>query len=130
MAVCREVWLVNFGPFIFDGGEASLTVGGEMDKFRPAAVLNADGYTHYSLRIVVPLTSVWKLFYADAEMVKAYIPVPRTPANGLTADSWAVTPQIKSVASERFVRKLGVLSTDELERIMAGILRCLGLVGS
>ena len=125
MAVAGEVWRVNFGPFEFDDGQVSLTVGGEIDDGRPAVVVNAPSVTHNGLRIVVPVTD-WKTYHQP----DVYVPLSPTPTNGLTKSSSAVTPQLKSVATERFERRLGVLSADEFDRVLTGVLVSLGLTGS
>jgi mRNA interferase MazF len=52
--------------------------------------------------------------------------VSATATNGLSKDSGADSFQVKSVAADRFVSKLGILSEDEIERVVAGIKLCIG----
>jgi len=107
-----EVWMVNFDP----------TMGDEIQKTRPAAVVSIGAAFRHRLRIVVPITG-WQPRFADDFWM---IPLPATPANGLDKDSAANTFQVKSVSEERFVRKIGVLTSDEMDAITAAIAVCIG----
>jgi mRNA interferase MazF len=106
------VWLVRFDP----------SVGAEVQKTRPAVVMSVGTIGRLPLRIVVPLRD-WKPAYAGLPWL---IQVPATATNGLSKDSGADSFQVKSVAADRFVRKLGILTGDEIERIVAGIKLCIG----
>jgi mRNA interferase MazF len=107
-----EVWLVNFDP----------TVGDEIQKTRPAVVINISAAFRHKLQIVVPITAWQPRFANDFWMVA----VPATPANSLDKDSAANAFQVKSVSEDRFVRKLGALTADEMDEITAAIAVCIG----
>jgi mRNA interferase MazF len=88
-----EIWLVSLDP----------TIGSEIRKTRPAIIVNDNTLGKLPLKIIVPLTD-WKDRYEIALwMVK--IEVDRQ--NKLAKDSSADCFQIRSVAEERCVKKIG-----------------------
>lgn len=107
-----EVWSLNLDP----------TIGAEMRKTRPVVIVNDDAIGSLPLRVVVPLTE-WNERYAQAPWM---VHVPARPGNGLEKTSAADTFQVRSVAKERFVRRLGTLSGAEMKavgRALALVLR-------
>ena len=107
-----EVWVLNLDP----------TIGAEIRKTRPAVIVNDDAVGSLPLRVVVPLTD-WKERYAQAPWM---VQVPARAANGLDKTSAADAFQVRSVARERFVRRLGTLSAPEMKavgRALAIVLR-------
>lgn len=110
---CRgEVWIIRFDP----------SIGDEIQKERPAVVVGLDGINRLRLRIIVPLTK-WKPDYS-MHVWKIHV-LPRDE-NGLSAESAADCVQVKSLSVNRFVRKLGFLTTNELEDIAAAVALCVG----
>lgn len=107
-----EIWLVRFDP----------TVGSELQKTRPAVVVNEDSIGRINMRIVVPITS-WK---PDFEFYPWMIRFPVTRRNGLAKSSGADASQVKAVSVKRFEKKLGIVTRSELEEIVAGIVLCIG----
>lgn len=108
-----EIWLINLDP----------TVGAEIKKTRPAVVVNADAVGALPLRVIVPLTD-WKERYSVAPwMVK----LEQSKENGLLKVSAADTFQVRSVARERFVRKLGRLSAVEMKAITVALAAVLAI---
>jgi mRNA interferase MazF len=107
-----EVWLVNVDP----------SRGAEIQKTRPAVVMNADTVGRLPLRIVVPVTD-WKARYADFPW---FVHLPADAPNGLSKDSGADGFQIKSVSEGRFVRRLGKLTDDQVADIAAAVALCVG----
>ncbi len=107
-----EIWTVRFDP----------SIGAEIQKVRPAVVINVPEVGRLPLRIVVPLTD-WRDSYGSLIW---FIYIPKTPLNNLAKDSGADVFQIKSVAISRFIVCIGHLTEDELDRITAGILLCIG----
>jgi mRNA interferase MazF len=102
-----EIWLINLDP----------TIGAEIRKTRPAVIVNSDAVGVLPLKVIVPLTD-WKDRYEVAQwMVK----VEPDSENGLEKSSAADTFQVRSVAQERFVRKLGVLDARSLLKIAEGL---------
>ena len=107
-----EVWLVNFGP----------AVGAEIRKVRPGVILTAQGVGRLVLEIVAPLTD-WKPAYAGFSW---FVHVPIDPANGLRKDSGADAFQVKSLSRERFVRRLGSLTAQQVEAVAHAVAICVG----
>lgn len=98
-----EVWRVDLEP----------TRGAEMQKTRPAVVLNSDRLGRLPLRLIVPLTG-WNVGYADLVWMAHVDP---TRSNGLTKLSAADAFQTRGAALERFTNRLGVLSEEAMARI-------------
>jgi len=98
-----EVWLINLDP----------TVGAEIRKTRPAVIVNDDALGVLPLRVIVPITE-WKDRYAVAPWMVRLEP---DAENGLTKTSAADTFQVRSVARERFVRRIGRLSDAAMQEI-------------
>ena len=105
---CRgEVWDLNFNP----------TVGAEIQKIRPAVVINSDGMRHLSIKLVVPITS-WKDHFAGKIW---YVRIEPDDSNGLTKDSAIDAMQIRGVDVERFRRRRGRFNAMLMEEITAAI---------
>ena len=93
-----EIWLVNFDP----------TIGSEIKKTRPAILLSGQPFNRLRRTlVVVPVSSAH-----DQTEFPLLIAIR---SGGRPAV--AVIDQIKAAARERFIRKLGVISTAELEQI-------------
>ena len=102
-----EVWLINLDP----------TLGAEIRKTRPAVIVSSDAVGVLPLRVVIPLTD-WKDHYQQARwMVK----ISPNLQNGLVKDSAADTFQIRSVSTTRLIRKLGEVTSDEMDTIIHAI---------
>ena len=106
-----EVWLTQFDP----------SVGSEIRKLRPGVILSRSKVGNLPLRFVVPLTD-WKPHYEALEWFMEVLP---TTSNGLNKPSAADAFQCKSLAVERFVRKLGHLTEEQLEDIAARVNFCI-----
>jgi mRNA interferase MazF len=109
-----EVWAVRFDP-----GE-----GDEITKIRPAVVMTAHSAGRMQLQIVVPITG-WK---AQFERYFWRVNLVPTPENGLTKESAADAFQVKSLSVNRFQRKIGSLTDDQIEEIAAAIVLWVGYV--
>ncbi len=98
-----EVWLINLDP----------TVGAEIKKTRPAIIVNDNILGKLPLKIIVPLTD-WKDRYDIAPwMVK----ISPDKDNKLSKASSADCFQIRSVAEERLVKRLGSVGVDTMHEI-------------
>ena len=102
-----EVWLINLDP----------TVGAEIKKVRPAIIVSDDAIGILPLKVIVPITE-WKEHYAVAPWM---IRLEPDVDNGLDKPSAADTFQVRSVAQERFVRRLGRLSASAMQKIAQGL---------
>ena len=74
------------------------------------------------LHIVVPVTE-WNASYATLPWHTKLEP---SSLNGLSKDSSADSFQVKSVSVKRFKYRIGEVSSEELENIVAGIALCVG----
>jgi mRNA interferase MazF len=108
-----EIWLINLSP----------TLGAEMQKTRPAVIVNGDEIGILPLKVIVPITD-WKDRYAQAPWM---VRVEPTPENGLSKSSTADAFQVRSVSEQRFVSRLGSLSPDNLEAVGNALKRVLQL---
>lgn len=108
-----ELWLINLDP----------TVGAEIKKVRPAIIVNDDSLGKLPLKIIVPITDWKDKFEIAPWMVK----LEPNSKNGLTKVSSADCFQVRSVSQERFVKKIGVISTTVLDEIKCGLSKVLSL---
>lgn len=106
-----EVWLVDFAP----------QVGQEIDKVRPAVIINNDHVGNLKLKVVVPITSS----SLDFDWMVKLAP---TKGNGLSKHSEVDCFQIKSLSQQRFVRQIGKLSNKELVSVKLGLSLVLDLL--
>ena len=96
-----EIVLVNLDP----------TVGSEMKKTRPCAVISPDEMNKYLQTIVVaPITSSSKPYPTRVEI------------NYVKTKGWIVLDQIRTIDRVRIVKKLDKLTTAEIESVKAVIM--------
>ena len=98
-----EIWLINLSP----------TLGAEMQKTRPAVIVNDDEVGILPLKVIVPITD-WKDRYAQAPWMVRLEP---SPENGLSKTSTADAFQVRSVSEQRFVSRLGSLPPEIMDAI-------------
>ena len=98
-----EIWLYNANP----------TLGDEISKIRPAIIVNNDEIGTLRLKVIVPITG-WNPAFIDVPwMVRLNV----SPENQLTKTSAADTFQIRSVAQQRLIRKLGFIDRGTMQLI-------------
>jgi mRNA interferase MazF len=85
-------------------------------------VLNPDGTGKLPLRIVVPITD-WQPAFGSLSW---FVFLRASADHGLSKDSGPDAFQVKSVSESRFVRKLGVVTDDELDEIASAVALCVG----
>lgn len=102
-----EVWLIELDP----------TRGAEMSKLRPCVVVSADIIGSLPLKVIVPITE-WKEKFSQSPW---FVKLEPNGENGLNKLSAADAFQVKSLAEERFVKRVGVLSKDEVDDIVSAI---------
>jgi mRNA interferase MazF len=89
------------------------TVGAEIKKTRPAVIVNDDAVGILPLKVIVPITE-WKDRYAVAPWLVRLEP---NAENGLDKPLTADAFQVRSVAQERFVRRLGNFLTQRCKKL-------------
>ena len=108
-----EIWLINLDP----------TVGAEIRKTRPAVIVSADAVGVLPLKVIVPITE-WKEHYAIAPWMVRLGPDFESV---LQKPSAADTFQVRSVAQERFVRRIGRLSEPSMRSIAKALATVLSI---
>ena len=102
-----EIWEINLSP----------TIGAEIEKIRPAVIINDDAIGVLPLRVIVPITS-WKESFSGAIwMVKA----EPDSDNKLRKVSAIDCFQIRSISTRRFIKKIGLVSSTILDEIKAAV---------
>jgi mRNA interferase MazF len=107
-----EIWLVDFSP----------TIGQEIDKRRPAVIVNHDSIGALQLKVVVPITNAVRLIR------EWHVALNPTKENGLSKESIADCFQVKSISKERFVKRLGSLSSNEMDEVKFALIKVLDLL--
>lgn len=104
-----DVWLVNFDP----------QIGAEIEKVRPAVIVEREPFTKRRRTIaVVPLSAAHS--QTEFPLLIATKLLGRTGV--------AVIDQLKACDKRRFVRKLGRLSTLEMEQISRALIDLFDLI--
>lgn len=107
-----EIWWINFDP----------TIGDEIQKTRPGVIISIRRTFRNRVRLVVPITSWQEKFADDFWMIK----LPASTENGLSKDSAANAHQVRALSEQRFLRKLGSVTDDQLEEIAIAVAICIG----
>ncbi len=92
-------------------------IGAELDKVRPAVVISSDAIGVLPVKLVAPITS-WKSHF---EKNLWHVRLTPDAVNGLDNESAVDALQVRSLALERFRKKLGRLSADTMEEIAAAV---------
>jgi len=99
------------------------TKGVELQKRRPAIVVNDDRLGKLPLKVIVPITN-WKDRY---EIAPWMVKIEPNSTNGLTKISTADCFQIRSLSQERLVKKLGFVDSTTFQEIKDAISKVLDL---
>ena len=99
-----------------------ITVGSEIKKNRPAVVVNEEFMGRFNLNIIVPIIG-WKNNFEEFPWMILLRP---TKNNGLKKNSGADASQVKLISVSRFDKKIGIITTDELQEITEAIALCIG----
>ena len=102
-----EIWIVNFDP----------TVGAEIRKTRPAIVVSSDAVGKLPIKLVAPLTD-WKSYFVYNFW---HIRIEPDDDNNLAKVSAVDTLQLRGMDIQRFLRKLGTISEEQMLEIVLGI---------
>jgi mRNA interferase MazF len=109
----RDIWLVNLDP----------TVGAEIRKTRPCVIVGDDAMGALPLKLVAPLTDL-KERYRSVPWMLSLLP---NAGNNLDKASALDLFQVRCVAEERLVRKLGEITAAELAAAQQALKRVFGL---
>lgn len=106
-----EVWLVDFGQ----------PIGHEQGYQRPALVISVDrlNRSRAQLAIVLPVTTTRRGLPSHIEIEPG--------ESGLQHTSYAKAEDIKSVSTQRLIRRLGVAPADRVNRAEHALRLILGL---
>jgi len=96
-----EIWFVDLNP----------TRGHEQSGRRPALVVSTDGFNTSAAELVVvlPLT-------AKQKGIPWHVPI-KPPEGGLKRASFVKCEDVRSIAKERFERRLGTVSAKTLGEV-------------
>ncbi len=108
-----EIWLIDLDP----------TKGAEIQKKRPAIIVNDDRLGKLPLKIIVPITD-WKDRYDIAPWMVKLEP---NATNGLSKVSSVDCFQIRSLSQERLIKKIGNIDNTTLDEIKEAIKKVLTL---
>ncbi len=98
----REIWLINLDP----------TLGAEIKKTRPCVILSNDAIGVLPLKVIAPITG----YKPEYEKVPWMVKLVPNKMNNLDKESVIDLFQIRSVARERLLKKIGEISEQELEQ--------------
>lgn len=102
-----QIWEINLSP----------TIGAEIKKKRPALIINDDSIGILPLRVIIPITE-WKDNFSGAVwMVK----IEPDTQNKLAKISALDTFQIRSISTERFIKKIGLIPPDILSEVKTAV---------
>lgn len=102
-----EIWLVNLDP----------TIGTEIRKTRPAVIVSSDAIGQLPIKLVGPITD-WKNYFSSNLW---HIKIMPDSTNGLSKISAIDTLQLRGIDTRRFVKKLGVISNEQMNQIIQAI---------
>jgi mRNA interferase MazF len=105
-----EIWLVDLNP----------TRGQEIQKTRPVVIISSDLFSPIATRIAIPITS-WQEKFGDRPFM---VRIDANPDNGLDQDSAGNLLQIRSLSTERFIRKVGQVTDEILQELLSGLVIC------
>lgn len=101
----RDIWLADLNP----------VKGSEQRGIRPVVIISGNAMNdNLNIAIICPLSSKIK-HYAGCVVLQ------KDGQNGLSDDSEIITFQVRTIAQERLIKKLGQISEKELATIKSGL---------
>jgi mRNA interferase MazF len=105
----REIWFANLNP----------TKGREQKGIRPVVILSGNALNeNMDICIVCPVSSKIKQ-YAGCLILK------KDKINGLKYDSEIITFQVRTIAKERLIKKIGEITNEQLRNLKQGLIEIL-----
>ena len=108
-----EIWLIDLDP----------TKGAEIQKRRPAVIVNNNVLGKLPLKVIVPITD-WKDRYEAAPW---FVKIEASASNGLTKRSAIDCFQVRSLSQDRFIKKLGTVDDQITADIKEALKKVLDL---
>lgn len=105
-----EIWTQSGGP-------------GYASKPRPVLIVQSDRLTESDSVIVCLITSY------DGPGLRARIPFSPTLEKGLREESILMVDKIMAIAKSKLGKRLGVVTSDDMERVEEAMLLVLGFTG-
>ena len=102
-----EIWIVNLDP----------TIGAEIQKSRPCVIVNDDSVGILPLKIIAPITE-YKEKFKDVPWMVTLIP---SAENGLDKKSIIDLFQVRCVAEERLIKRIGVIGSVMVLSVKAAL---------
>ena len=101
----RDIWLADLNP----------VKGSEQRGIRPVVIISGNAMNdNLNIAIICPLSSKIKQYAGS-------IVLQKDEQNGLSDDSEIITFQVRTIAQERLIKKLGQISEKELVNIKMGL---------
>jgi mRNA interferase MazF len=102
-----EIWIVNLDP----------SIGAEIKKARPCVIVNDDAVGILPLKIIAPITG-FKEKFADVPWM-----VILNPGSDNRLDKKSVIDlfQVRSVAEERLIERVGMIGSDVMGSVKAAL---------
>ncbi len=101
----REIWISDLNP----------VKGSEQRGVRPVVIISGNAMNdHLGICIACPLSSVIKN-YAGCTVLS------KNETNGLEQDSEIITFQVRTIARERLIQKMGEITVEQLDRVIKGL---------
>jgi len=107
-----EIWQVGLDP----------AIGAEMKKTRPALLISDDALGKLPLKIIVPITD-WKEQYGNYPWMVKITP---NKQNNLLKVSAVDCFQLRSVAVERLVVRIGLVEPETIMQVQEAISKVIG----
>jgi len=102
-----EIWNVDLNPI----------TGDEMGKVRPVVIISSDRLGVLDVRIITPITR-WQERYSK---VPWKIKIEPTDTNGLLKTSAVDAYQVRTLSTNRFIKRMGTVTTEEIKDIVAAV---------
>ena len=93
------------------------TVGDEIKKRRPVVILSGGHEKHLKLAIVVPVTA-WSPHWDENPF---FVTLEPNPKNCLSKKSSVDCFQIRAISHNRFIKKIGNVSSNEVDLIKKSV---------
>lgn len=109
----NDIWLINLDP----------TLGSEIQKTRPAIIINDNSIGKLPLKVIVPITE-WKDRY---EIALWLIKLNPDNQNHILKTSAIDCFQIRCVSEKRFVTKIGTINEKTANEIKLALSKVLSI---